>query len=90
MAAWNSGDRASSPGLAPEQRDDGATAGVELVPESVGDRRGLRIGIGPAAGAERSRHLRGEWQRQDRDDDGEDGDGATEAIDERSPAVEHR
>ena len=89
-APWNVSEAASAPADSERKRaitDD--STGTELAGEAVGNGRRFGIGVEPSAGAERVRCLGSERERGDRHDEGEQRDGSTEAIDERSPAAEH-
>ena len=91
IAAWNSGELASAPGV---------SSGRARSSSSCRPRTRCRAGRRPPptrsrrrASRRSSRTLEACAARNEEaiaEDDGEDGDGTAEAIDERSPAAEHR
>src|SRR5437868_5195814 len=70
----------------PKERNEVALASREGCVEAIDDGRRLRGLVEPAARAQLSGGLRGEDDRAKREQKRKDGDRATEAIDERSPA----
>ena len=92
MAPWNSADVASAPGVV-----DRKSAMTELLPapnsvssraETAADSE-LASSQPPARQGATRPGSRGPSSAM-RDDDGDQGDGTAEAVDERSPAAEHR
>ena len=71
-------------------RDQRGAAGTELVGQAIGDGGGLGVGVEPAPGGEHGRRPPGRGARGDPHDDGEDEDDLAVAVDEGSPAAEHR
>ena len=76
--------------LRSEQDDDRALARTELLVQPSRHRRRFGVRVEPATGRQRRRCLAGERRARERDEDGDQGDGLAEAVDERSPAAEHR
>ena len=73
-----------------EQDEQAAPPRAELAGQHVRDVGRLGRRVQPAARTEMARYLRGKGRQGQRDRDGQEGDGAAEAVHERSPAAEHR
>ena len=92
MAPWKLGRRSRRRRAYPSGR---ARSCCSCRTPNSSSRRAATVGrfgvrVEPATGAERARCLRRQHGRRDGQDDRDEGDGTAEAVDERSPAAEHR
>ena len=91
MAPWNSADFASAPGVVERK-----SAMTELLPAPNSSSRRAETSADSESASSQPPADRADeaWlastRAGERDDDGDDDDGTAEAVDERSPAAEHR
>src|SRR5207247_3332519 len=76
-------------GWAVEDGDERTVARAEFGGQAVVDGRRFGGRVEPATCAEHRRCLARDGRREDGHDDGDEGDGLPEAIDEGAPAAEH-